>query len=701
MIPATMLAVLPAMRLAADRLVQRWRANEGGRWLLSAVGILVGVALMAWAQGDLSDREFSSRTALLLITGGVVLAGSVLYSGLRPLIPPAEEDVVQDSRSRSPLRVSYRRAGLLTLSLVMVGAAFVLNNNNAFTGPGVIAWFLAIGLFIAAWWQRAPKPSGEGDPDPPPHRLWPILAVLSMIVVVAGLALFFRYFRINELPGHAGGVEADIADNVREVVNGEFRMYMIRDISEGGLIYVEAGAAKILGVALDFNLIKGGSAFFGLLAVGATYLLVKELFSSRLAGLIAALFMAVAHWPVTISRTALTASTSPFWVALTLLFLVRVLKHGRRNDFLLLGLVSGFGLYFYLGLRIVPLLLLVCLALKAITILASRRPRESAAFFGKSVLAALTVLVVFTPMARTWHDDPDYYMDMLFERSRGVDRAADYDVLERFSDNTKAVFYMFNWSGDHHPLHNVPWRPALDDTMAPLLLAGTAIGLAVWLRHRRGLFPYLAIAFTFLLMPSSLVLAFPAEVPSFARTSGAMPLTFAFVALPVALGLAALARGLPRIAGGATVALTLAVLVVGLTVVNYRWYFDDYDESYWAAAFDEITMMEAIKEAQAENPDIDHVYIVGYPGWIDPRGVNLLFAQPDWLTGVYPIPEASLQLQGPSRLLFVLADADIESLDRLEGQYPRGTVSYWQGRRGEPDAFRLYITSVLESLHYP
>lgn len=679
--------------------LRRWASDLRPRpAIFAAAGVALGTGLVAWAQMDFGQRHFTQQDLRLLLVGVGCAVGAALAAGYRPLVPADGEG----TRANSLPRIRWRswRAVALPLALVLTVLAFWLNDKNLFNGKGVACWIAAIILFLAVWWERSSSPSERPEPPAePPSRLdrWlPIGWPIALALLVAGLAIFFRFYHLNTLPDESGGIEADIGDNVRDIVNGRFMIYMWRKIGEGGLLYPAAGVVKLFGVVLDYNLLKVTTASAGVLAVGATYFMLKELFSDRFVALVGALFMAVGHWPVAITRLSLMMAAAPLGSAVTLLFLVRGLKYNRRNDFLLCGFTAGLGLYFYQGLRALPVLIAACLTLKFLVAIFSRRLKDALALAVNTVLLGVMFLIVFAPMARTWHDYPSYYMEAVRGRSMGTDAMGDFNILGRLATNFKSGFFMFNWSGDWVSVHNIVASPALDNTMAAFLLVGAALGIAAWLRYRRGLFPYAAVAFTVLLLPSILVLAFPGENPNFARTSGAAPLTYGFVALPVCVGLSCLQRAFPRRVGLVVASLILAGLMAGLTTVNFRWYFEDYDDSYHSVTFDTSDVAATIKETRERDSSITDVYLVGYPGWIDWRGLHLILAQPEWFHGDYPIKAESVPVPTPGRLLFVLYPYDQESRQRLERLFPGAEVSWREGQKGAKDAYLLFLTPVLQ-----
>jgi len=659
----------------------------------SALLATLGIALVFWAQFDLSARHFSFKTLLLLLAGVGLAVGSAVVARYRPLIT---EEEVRAPANGAPREWSRRRLLAVPCAAVFTLMAYSLSEFDRFSAQGVILWGLAIVLFVAVWWQPA-EPSVPSLWErlrrlPASLRQQPLSLALAVaaFALVAGLAAFFRFHSLNSLPADAGALEADIGGSVRDILNGSFHVYMPRDVGEGGLLYVTAGLVKFFGASPDYDAIKITSAVAGLLAVGATYLLLREFFASQLVALIGVLLMAVAHWPVTLARSSLTAASAPLFAALTLLFLVRALKYDRTNNFLFCGLTAGVGLYFYEGLRVLPFVIVACLALKFVAVLSSRRKRDVFPLFGRSILLGLLLLIVFAPMARAWYDQPDYYLRTVDSRLVGSE-PRDYSAPARFADNLKRTFLMFSWEGDAAYRNDIPGEPALDEGMAALLAVGAVLAAATWLRYRRGMFPYAAVAFVGLVLPSALSLAVPSENPSMIRASGAIPLTFGFAALPVAFVLSAAARPLSQKKGLVVGSLLMIGLTGALAISSYHWYFHDYRDSSGRAALATVEVATAIDYAVSRDPRIDSVYVVAFEGWMESRAIALILGQPDWIAGGAGLPE-TLETPAPDRNdLYVLPDSDSVSRDRLEQTYPRG-ISEWHNLDSTGRSFVLFTT---------
>src|SRR5690606_20948999 len=132
------------------------------------------------------------------------------------------------------------------------------------------------------------------------------------------------------------------------------------------------------------------------------YLLGKEL-GGRWVGLFALLLTGLGYWPNVISRLGLNFSLYAALAAPTLYYLLRGLRRGTLNDFLLAGLCMGIGLNGYTAFRIMPL---VAAAALGIYLLHRNSPQlRSQAVIGTALLAVVTLLAV-TPLLRFSIDNP-------------------------------------------------------------------------------------------------------------------------------------------------------------------------------------------------------------------------------------------------------------------------------------------------------
>ena len=178
------------------------------------------------------------------------------------------------------------------------------------------------------------------------------------------LAIFFRFWQIQTLPGGLFPDEAANGLDINSIFNGQIQPFFERGNGrEAGFFYFLAASVALFGRSpWAHHIISAG---FGVAAVLATYFLTKRMFGKSTA-LMATFFMAVSSYAVLITRTAFRANTVPLMATLTLLFVVKFFQTdenkpgGRKSKYwsaALAGLFFALGFYTYTSFRMmVPLL---------------------------------------------------------------------------------------------------------------------------------------------------------------------------------------------------------------------------------------------------------------------------------------------------------------------------------------------------------
>ncbi|MGH7333278.1 MAG: glycosyltransferase family 39 protein, partial [Candidatus Rokuibacteriota bacterium] len=256
-------------------------------------------------------------------------------------------------------------------------------------------------------------------------------------------------------------------------------------------VYLTAALIRWTPLTLGYLALKVASALIGLLAVPLTFLLGRQLFGTWV-GLLAAAFLAVSHWHLTLSRVGLRYSFSAAFVVPTLYFLFRALRGNRRNDWLACGLVLGVGLYGYTPIRIVPLLLILLIVLHALLDAGRRVARHerslerapglevaqanslSLRYWGNALVGGLAGLLVCLPMLRYMLDEPRMFWFRALTRVSSNERPLPPDLGVALLDNLKNALLMFNYRGDIVWVNTVPFDPALDWMTGALFVLGAA-----------------------------------------------------------------------------------------------------------------------------------------------------------------------------------------------------------------------------------
>ena len=654
------------------------------------LGLLGGVAMVIAGQHSFAGQQLPSRGLAFFLGGIFLFAVCWLLAG--QLERRSISDAPDDGDALSPasdgpfVQPHAWRLGGLALLLALL--AFYINDDNRITALGAFIWIAGWALFVGAFWETSGRPVTLSLPswlrerslpriDVP--RMWPILALLA-IVVIAG---FFRLYRLDDLPREMISDHAEKAMDIQSVLDGDFHIYFPRNTGrEPFQMYVTAGLVKLGGMDFSFTAIKLATALPAILVIPATYFMALNLFNNRKLALLAALLTALAFWPIATGRVGLRFAYAPLFVALTLGYLVRALKYGRRNDFLLCGLALGLGLYGYMAFRAMPLAVGLCLGLKFIVDLVAAQGRPNLRYIGNASLLVLTSLLVYAPLGRYAIEFRDEYW------YRIVTRGAESEVpvespMSTFFGNVKDALLMFNWQGDVVWVYNIPFRPALDFVMGALLVLGVVILLLRWLRHRELVVVYLAIVFFVMMVPTALALAFPVENPAFGRGAGMIPVVFVLVAVPVYFAGAAIRRLLPGRWSAAPVLALTAGLLIWVAVLNSQLYFGDYEERYLATANNVTEVAGAMREFGDGGPGIESTYIKIWPNWLDTRSLALTLGDFQWNNVLRDIEQATDQTATPNPKLYILHPKDTESLEWLRLAYPAGQSEEYQSSVGK------------------
>ena len=266
-----------------------------------------------------------------------------------PLGPPSSAGGLPSTFLWKPWRIA-----LVVLALVTAGFAVSQlvrlppETNRTFLVP---VWASSICLFVVALVRRGdlnwPRLSS------PLHR-WE----LPLLIGILGLGLFLRVSDLGTIPYTLNGDEAAQGLESVRVLQGE-----IRDPFTTGWrgvptlnFYVTSRFVKAMGptvVALRLPW-----ALVGFATIPAAYALVRTL-TDQPTALVTAALLATYHYHIHFSRLGSNQIADPLLASLAILFLFRSLRTMRHLDWALVGIVSGMALYFYVGARLVPLLVIV------------------------------------------------------------------------------------------------------------------------------------------------------------------------------------------------------------------------------------------------------------------------------------------------------------------------------------------------------
>jgi hypothetical protein len=681
----------------------------GRRFLPAALAVVsaAGVALAVLAQRSFTPPHLSIRT-LTLFALGIGLG----TASLAPLYAFGVQRVQRfaEPRSRQAKRLPGARAAVVRACAAAVGlgaayVAFRASGADRFTGLGLASWLLGMTVFVATQWEVGSRPRLKDLRGLWRVRRVPLASALVAggVVIATGVAAFFRFYRLDSVPPELTG---DLLLNVLDadaIRHGQGHIYY--SYSDGAaFVHTAAALATVFRLPSDFLTIKMAAALAGVLAVPTTYLLVKEAFESRPVGLLAALLMASAHWPVVLSRGGLRLSFTTFFVALVCWLMIRALKYGRRNDFLLCGLALGLSLYNYTAIRVLPVLVVGCLALAFGGSLLSRR-REgrpvNLELLLNSLLLLGAALTAVAPLARYAIDFPDEYWRPWLTLGPNAAHMSLGATFHAIAGNVKEAALMFNWVGDVAWPNNIPFSPALDDITAVLFPLGMLIVALSWLR-RPSLVPVCFFAGLIALMgPTILATANQGDNPAFGRAAGAIPFVLGFAGVPIYLGAVSLRRVLGLRLGSCVAVGGVVALLAFSGVTNYRWYFDDYEPVARANTLNYREMAGVIRNFVDAGGSLVNAYVVSWPYWADHRAIAVELGDLGWKNGLNSIKDAAAHVAEPGEKLYLLNRRDGGSLAWLQATYPNGRLQVFRSRQGETHDFLVFYATATPGQSQP
>ncbi|MEM5773846.1 MAG: glycosyltransferase family 39 protein, partial [Anaerolineaceae bacterium] len=566
-------------------------------------------------------------------------------------------------------------SGLLIASLVFGFLAFLTFSNHQFDLLNTGSWLASIVFGTAAFWQ--PKPGRPKFTERaaeffrhPRVRLnitpWTILVLASIVLVV-----FFRFYRLDEVPGEMFSDHAEKLLDVADVLNGQHWIFFPRNTGrEFFQMYLTAFVAQVFGTGLSFMSLKIGTALAGLFALPYIFLLGREL-GGCWTGLFAFVFAGVAYWPNVISRIGLRFPLYPLFTAPMLFYLLRGLKRKQWNDLLVAGLFLGLGLHGYSAMRFVPVVVTAAVGLYLLHPQPSGQRKQ--VIFGFFVLAFLALLV-FIPLLRYWVDDPGILFYRSLTRMGTMEQGYSQPMIITFLSNLWKASIMFFWDNGSIWVHSVPGRPALAVVPAALFLLSLLFVFVRYLRRRDWIDMFLLMSIPLLMMPSILSLAFPDENPSLNRTGAAIIPLFIMIGMLLEFVLSRVAAW--RRIWGNVLATLMAVFLLLVTInQDYNLVFDQFDNQFMSGAWNTSEIGGVIRgfvDSEIGNPDT--AYVVPFPYWVDTRlvGINAGFPEKDY--ALWP-EDFSQTLAQPGAKLFIIKSEDQQSILDLQALYPQS--SYW------------------------
>ncbi|MBN1888729.1 MAG: glycosyltransferase family 39 protein [Thermoflexales bacterium] len=667
---------------------------------LTACALALGMAILAQL---LLNRHTTPipGTLLYLVAAGVLAIGLWLDTDMwrsLPLPPgppspdssPRGDDQLLSEAEKAP-RPS-QRWWLIYLAVAAGILNLAFSGNNRFSTLGVLMWVISVASIVLALWEPGPQAwwskwrSGrclswidvQGI-----HLSWWTLLVIALV----GLGIFFRFYRLAELPAEINSDHAEKLLDVHDILAGKTPIFFPRNTGrEAWQFYWTAGLVRLFHLPPDFQALKIGSSLVGALMLPGLYVLGTELFGP-LGGAWALLFGGVSSWSVITTRFGLRYPFMQMPVTWTLALLARGLRRERRNDFILMGLIWGLGFYGYQSYRAMAGALPVAFVTWYVLSRRWRRPGQRQ-LWGHVAATLSVAALVLIPMIRFSLDYPDLFWRRILSRLTGAEQAIDGSPALIFLDNVRRALLAFFWYTDEVWVAGIPNTPIIDPILGALIVCGLVTGLA-WSLRRKDALPAAALAATLVMVaPSAAAIAFPRENPSAIRMGGMIAGVMAACAALPALASYHLwqvkrQQRWPAVAAAGV----LAAAVVG---INAQRTFDTYASQYCARSLNASEVAQAIEGFTRTGGPNENVFYVAFPHWFDSRAIGMWLGDIYWPNTLLDIRGADRMVLPPGPRLYIVHPDDVESLGYLQSVYPRGWVSRQPSQRCPGHDFMVY-----------
>lgn len=493
-----------------------------------------------------------------------------------------------------------------------------------------------------------------------------------LLLVILGIAVFLRIYLLDTLPLGIWHDESEQAMRAIEML----RRSDLRQIFDGHSFFQQflyAGMLEIFG-RNNITAIRIVEAAFGVAGVVTGYMVGKQVRSQNF-GLLMAAILATMHWSIVFSRMAMNCIEVIFFVLLSLYFAIRVVRHGHFRDAMLLGLTIGTGLWFYRSFQFV----VIAIVLLLFTAWGAHSFKRLCAL-GFVVIANIIAIVFPLGLYAAMRSE-------FFARVRVTSIFYEgFPLQEALAKTIPAHLEMFHIMGDRNGRHNLPGAPMLDPITGILFGLGLVIAVRYWRRRENFFF---VTAFLLGLLPAILTVTF--EAPQSLRSIGVVPSVAYFAALGALTLGQTIQAALPptRIRWIPTVSILGLVLV--LTGLNYKTYFQDNAFNYdaWISHSTVETMVGRIMAAQDGNTHIvsSQLYF---------RHPSIRFLAPEQVERTELLTAGALPARLPpeQKMILFFAPTERPLFEQAQQLYHNGTFHTFSSQeygvepsRYEPDLF--------------
>ncbi|MBX3002744.1 MAG: glycosyltransferase family 39 protein [Anaerolineales bacterium] len=646
---------------------------------------LGAVLLFLAGQALLSLAGSSPATLALAVPLWVLALGLAIWANRHgewalPALQPA---------AANKAALSFRRTPLIVAAVLFV-LTFLLSGHNRFNLLNVVCWLGALGSLLYAFWQPGPRRPGWRTRWAAfwaqPEFTLRVGRHTLLLLLLGALILAVRLYALRSAPPEMVSDHAEMLLDLLDIRNGQAAIFFERNTGREPLpFYLAAWVGRWFGTGVSFLTLKLTSTLASLAGLVFMYLMGEEL-GGRRVGVFTLALAGLAYWPNVLAHLGLNFYWYATLTAPTLYFLLRGIRRGQLNDYLLAGVCLGIGLNGYTAFRIVPLVAAAALAIFLLH-------RSSASLRNRAITGALLLLVVAlvatTPLLRYSIDHLLVANQRILTRLGEAERAYPGPVGFILLSNMLKGLGLFNYSGGSQWVVGTVRSPAFDLFTATLLLLGVCFTAMRYARQRQWQDLFLLLSLPLLLLPSTLSLAFPEENPAMNRASGAWVPAFVLAALALETCLRSLGQRLaPKRAAASQLA---AAGLLALVAASNLGLFNQYTRAYRANSWNSAEMGAVIADFAASFGSLESAWVVAYPHWVDTRLVAMEANNPGRDYAIWPEQLAQTASVAAPRL-YILKPEDTLALSTLQQLFPQGVLTTYTSQVASRD-FYLYLVA--------
>lgn len=294
------------------------------------------------------------------------------------------------------------------------------------------------------------------------------ISVFVAITLILFLAFFVRFYHIENIPA---GIYPDEAmngvDALHAIETNTFKVFYPANFGREGLfINIQAFFISLLGNTT--TALKMASILFGTFSVLGIYLLGRELFHRRAAGILAAFMLASSYWAINFSRIGFRAIMTTFLLTFSFYFFFKGLRTQRLRDLFLSGLIFGLGLHTYIAFRVAPLILIVLLPALILSY-----DNFLKRFWKHMLVFILGAFLTAAPMMYHFFvSHPEDFQSRTSHISVFSPEVNDGNLGGTIAKTFSLSLLKYNFWGDQNWRHNYPPFPVLDPFVGTFFLAG-------------------------------------------------------------------------------------------------------------------------------------------------------------------------------------------------------------------------------------